>query len=59
MASLLAALYAVQARNLIEVRSRAPRVRSSKRLTYTRESHKDTRFKSPHLRPEQKPVWLQ
>ena len=47
----------LQARNLIETRSRAPKRRRAKRKEVLRESHKDTRYKSPHLRGPL-PAWL-
>ena len=47
----------LQARNLIEVRKRAPRQRKAKRKAVLREAFKDKRFKSPFGSVET-PAWM-
>ena len=47
--SLLADRYeSLEARNLVEVRKRAPKVRKARRVSVTRERAKDTKYLSPH-----------
>ena len=46
-----------QARNLLEVRKAATKKRKTNRMAVTRESCKDTRYKSPHFKGEL-PPWL-
>ena len=50
--------HAVQARNLIEPRKRAPKLRKKQYKEVLRESHKDRRYTSPYLRDDQKPSWI-
>ena len=49
----------LQARNLIETRARAPKRAANRRnrKEVLKESHKDTKYKSPHLRGPL-PAWL-
>lgn len=47
----------MQARNLIEVREKAPKMRKSKRKQVLRETSKDLRYKSPFYKGEL-PAWL-
>ena len=48
----------LQERNMIEVRQRAKAPRRAKRSTVLRESHKDTKYRSPYLKEDQKPAWV-
>mmetsp|Transcript_42616 Transcript_42616/g.117952 ORF Transcript_42616/g.117952 Transcript_42616/m.117952 type:complete len:118 (-) Transcript_42616:139-492(-) len=48
---------AMQARNLIEVRSMVPKKRKTNRKQVTRESCKDVKYQSPHFKGPM-PAWM-